>query len=346
MESDINFRPLVSVIIPSFNRATLIGETLDSVLAQTYSNWECIIVDDGSTDGTQGIIQGYIDKDSRFKFFQRDREPKGASTCRNIGLYKSIGEYVIFFDSDDILLPHALFARLNAINECNEADLWVSKGGSFVVKEFQNNRIQEKEVNWTCNLSDVSFASFMLPDPRKPLWNTPSVTWKKSVINKLKWNQNAIIWQDIDLHLRALDSGIQVQLINNFDFSCRIDSQDDTRISKKRYSYHKLSAKINIALDIISNINSNNIRWMKKVIRIEIFNGLSYSVLNDKNFSSLQVRQIYRELDEKVGCKYKSFYITFFTFLNWVKKNNIPYLRGAVMIFSKKIIYRIVSKYE
>ena len=58
--------PLVSIIIPTYNRAHLIGETLDSVLVQTYTHWECIVVDDGSTDGTDALLATYCKKDSRF----------------------------------------------------------------------------------------------------------------------------------------------------------------------------------------------------------------------------------------------------------------------------------------
>ena len=59
--------PLVSIIMPSFNREDLVAETLDSILAQSYQNWECVIVDDGSTDNTKNIIQEYVDKDTRFQ---------------------------------------------------------------------------------------------------------------------------------------------------------------------------------------------------------------------------------------------------------------------------------------
>lgn len=64
-------KPLVSIIIPTYNRAHLIGETLDSVLAQTYINWECIIVDDRSTDDTKEVIDSYLYGDVRFSYFKR-----------------------------------------------------------------------------------------------------------------------------------------------------------------------------------------------------------------------------------------------------------------------------------
>lgn len=106
----------VSIIIPNYNRATLIGETLDSIISQTHQNWECIIVDDGSTDDSAKIINQYTEKDPRFKLFIRPKDyPKGANACRNIGMQKSRGDYLIFFDSDDIMLSNHIEEKLTAI---------------------------------------------------------------------------------------------------------------------------------------------------------------------------------------------------------------------------------------
>ena len=68
----------VSIITPSYNRESFVAETLDSLLNQTFENWENIVVDDGSSDKTKEIIQEYVNRDSRIKLFDRDREPKGA----------------------------------------------------------------------------------------------------------------------------------------------------------------------------------------------------------------------------------------------------------------------------
>src|SRR5690606_36556858 len=106
-------QPLVSIIIPTFNRAHLIGETLDSVLAQTYQNWECIVVDDGSTDKTEATVGAYLKRDARFRLFKRpDHKPKGANACRNYGFEKSKGEYVQWFDSDDLMHPEKLTIKI------------------------------------------------------------------------------------------------------------------------------------------------------------------------------------------------------------------------------------------
>lgn len=88
---------MISIITPSYNRAHLLPRMVDSVLNQTYKNWELIIMDDGSTDNTREIIEGY--DDSRIKYFSGNNT--GASTKRNEGVEKANGSYIIFLDSDD-----------------------------------------------------------------------------------------------------------------------------------------------------------------------------------------------------------------------------------------------------
>ncbi len=101
--------PLVSIIIPTFNRAHLISETLDSVLAQTYANWECIVVDDGSTDNTNELLKEYCKRDARFQYFIRpNNRMKGPSSCRNYGFNRVKGDWIHFLDSDDTYMPNVL----------------------------------------------------------------------------------------------------------------------------------------------------------------------------------------------------------------------------------------------
>ena len=88
----------ISIIIPTYKRSHLLTKTLISVQEQTYEDWECIIVDDGSTDDTQKIVKEFCDLDHRFSLHNRPvSKPKGANSCRNYGLEISQGEYLIFF---------------------------------------------------------------------------------------------------------------------------------------------------------------------------------------------------------------------------------------------------------
>lgn len=92
---------LVSVIVPCYNQAQYLDECLQSVLDQTYFNWECIIVNDGSPDNTSEIVQRWSNRDSRFKYLEKING--GLSSARNAGLKIAKGDYIQFLDADDIL---------------------------------------------------------------------------------------------------------------------------------------------------------------------------------------------------------------------------------------------------
>ncbi len=103
--------PLVSIIIPTYNRAHLILETLKSVQNQTYRNWECIVVDDGSTDNTEIIIQVFCKANPGFKYFRKING--GSASARNIGLKNCVGEFIQFLDDDDYMYPDKLSLSLD-----------------------------------------------------------------------------------------------------------------------------------------------------------------------------------------------------------------------------------------
>ena len=94
---------MVSIIVPCFNQAEYLPATLDSVLSQTYSDWECVVVDDGSPDNSSEIVERYVAKDNRFKLIKQDNH--GLSAARNCAIHHSNGEYVLPLDSDDVLSP-------------------------------------------------------------------------------------------------------------------------------------------------------------------------------------------------------------------------------------------------
>jgi len=109
--------PLVSIIIPAYNRAGFLKEAIKSVLAQTYKNIEVIVVDDGSTDNTPKLVKQFTDK----RIIYLRQENKGASSARNKGIESARGNYIAFLDSDDIWLPQKIEKQLEIFNisRCN-----------------------------------------------------------------------------------------------------------------------------------------------------------------------------------------------------------------------------------
>lgn len=115
----MHLNPLVSIIIPAYNAEAFIGETIESILAQTYHNIEIIIVDDGSTDRTAEIVQRY---DPPIKYYYQ-KNSGGCSVPRNHGIIQSTGRFVSFIDADDIMLPDRIESQVDFLNHHSEIGL-------------------------------------------------------------------------------------------------------------------------------------------------------------------------------------------------------------------------------
>ena len=124
---------LISVIVPSYNAESFLDETLESVLSQTYENWECIIVNDGSTDNTEEIAKKWCEKDTRFRYIYKKNG--GLSSARNYGIKESKAEYIAFLDHDDVLTPDSLEIRINTLLKEN-VDLVYSNAYRINYREY------------------------------------------------------------------------------------------------------------------------------------------------------------------------------------------------------------------
>ena len=123
--------PTVSIITPTKNRLRLLTEAIDSVVAQTYGNWEHLIVDDGSDDGTEEYMQRLCASDAKFRYFQRKGQSSGACVCRNQGVQKAKGDFLIFLDSDDLLTTECIQQRLAFMKRNLDLDFCVYQGEAF-----------------------------------------------------------------------------------------------------------------------------------------------------------------------------------------------------------------------
>ncbi|MCZ4318520.1 glycosyltransferase family 2 protein [Aequorivita viscosa] len=211
--------PLVSIIIPTYNRAHLIGETLDSVLAQTYQNWECIVVDDGSTDDTEAVMATFLARDSRFQYLHRPRNRmKGANACRNYGVEKSNGVYISFVDSDDLISNGFIKRRNEAFNRTN-CDFVVANTGFFSSGKEQNNLLNKDPEFRTTGAYLFMFLAYQLP------WTIMSVTWKREILEKHRFDENLQRLQDVDLHIRILTEPFVLYRLEEIDNYYRMDHQ-------------------------------------------------------------------------------------------------------------------------
>lgn len=142
--------PNISVIIPCYNSGKFIASVLQSVIDQTYKDWEIILVDDCSTDNTTSIIREFMSKDNRIKLLKTECPSGSPSVPRNIGINNSIGEYIAFLDSDDIWLPNKLEKQIEFMIN-NSYDISYSYYEKMTWNGERNNRLIRTRKKTTYN---------------------------------------------------------------------------------------------------------------------------------------------------------------------------------------------------
>ncbi len=199
------YRPLISIIIPTFNRVHLIGATLDSILAQSYTNWECIIVDDGSTDETHSFIKNYLIKDSRFKYFVRpENRTKGPNACRNFGFEKSKGDYINWFDSDDLFFLNSLETFVSYLD--NEIDAVICK---VLITDLESGLIIKENKILSNNIIEDYFTGKITYYVSGPIWDRNFLI-KQSIL----FDEEISNLDDWDFNLRMIYNNPNVKFID------------------------------------------------------------------------------------------------------------------------------------
>ncbi len=225
--------PRISVIIPTKNRRDLLVQTLASVVAQTEGDWEAIVVDDGSTDGTLGYLRAAAREDERIRVLRRRGPIGGACVARNQGLAAARSDTIVFLDSDDILEPFALEDRLAALAQKPEIDFLVNQARCF--------RQQPGDMNTLWNVDppgltpDADIDRFLRRDIP---WQTTGATWRRRALARLSsprchgprggglgpWDEHAPSGQDLEMHVRALLLGLRYERTMPYDFHWRAGS--------------------------------------------------------------------------------------------------------------------------
>lgn len=196
----------LAVIIPCWNCESYIGEMLDGLLNQSFTDWKAFLVDDGCTDGSYSIINEYSSRDERIHYYLRDREPKGAQTCRNIGFDLSVGaEYVIFFDADDLIAPYCFKQRVQFMETRNNLDFGVFLGKSFVNDPKEVDRSLLFGFRFDDGVDDIQ--RLLRRTHPFVVWNN---IYRRSALLRVRltWDESLLSIQDSDFNLQAIVSGL------------------------------------------------------------------------------------------------------------------------------------------
>lgn len=161
---------LVSIVMPTFNRSELVYDSIQSVICQSYSNWELIIVDDGSSTEEVNKIKKFSFKKENIFFYKRpDKLVKGANSCRNYGLSKSKGELIKWMDSDDLLTEDALQKQVSIFMVKKDVKICLGYGAFYYPDD--NNKLEY----WSRN-------------------NTSNNIFSDHLVNKIRWPIGGILW--------------------------------------------------------------------------------------------------------------------------------------------------------
>ena len=216
--------PPVSVVIPCYNSERFLGETIDSVLAQTFRAFELILIDDGSTDGTAGIIDRYRRLDGRL--ISESGPNRGVSAARNRGTELASGKYLQYLDADDLLRPDTLRAKFEAL-ESSGADVaytgWQklaeSSDGGFVPGEVQSRRLEDVHP-----VPEIAvFTDFWAPPA--------ALLYRRDIVDRIGgWNVSLPIVQDGRFLFDALHRGGRIRHVPGIGADYRVVA---TSLSKR-----------------------------------------------------------------------------------------------------------------
>ncbi len=219
--------PLVTIIVPCYNYGHLLGETLDSIKKQTYKNWECIIVDDGSTDSSSIVSNNYCIKDNRFKYIYQDN--RGLSAARNTELKHAKGKYIQLLDADDLISPNKIEMQCQIVEE-NLTDISITTSEYFYHENYQDRFINNFGLDLIEEKVIIGFDLFkyFLADNRIPV-SSPLI--RREIIETIG---------DFDTQLKSLedwDYWFRI-LLKNYKFSLDFTSTPQTSI---RISHNSMS---------------------------------------------------------------------------------------------------------
>ena len=260
-------KPLISIIVPCYKQANFLPETLDSVLKQTYENWECIIINDGSPDNTTEVANNYVNKDSRFVLLIQDNQ--GLAMARNNGISKSHGEYILPLDSDDLIESTYIEKAINIfINNPNTKLVYSEADRFYQRKEYWHlpKYTYENEIWENCIFC--------------------SAIYRKSDYNKTKgYNPNMKGgFEDWDFWLSLLKKNDYVYRIPEILFHYRYQKKSmlmeaenkKKALYKQIFLNHKdiyneyISELVYIKSTLINQENNKIVRLSKKINKIRI----------------------------------------------------------------------------
>lgn len=192
--------PRFSVVVPAYNASATLGETLDAILAQGFEDWECVVVDDGSTDETAAIARAYAEGDPRFRLIRQ--ENTGTAGANNAGVTGSAADLLVICAADDFLLPDHMRVMDSVISDNPEYGIY-SSNGDYLDHDSGERRVVYSGDEWQTQ------RSLTFEDVLESCFYSVGATYRRSVYDQAGGFRSAVYVDDYDLWLRAMAAGVR-----------------------------------------------------------------------------------------------------------------------------------------
>ncbi len=315
---DSGFPEVVSVVVPAYNYGHFLGETLSDLQKQTYEHWECIIVDDGSTDNTRDVAKEWCLKDKRYRYiFQKNA---GLSAARNTGIKNCIGTFIQLLDADDLLEADKFKNQLEIFNKVPQADIVYSEVRYFHTETPNERRfsMSENDEPWMPCLSGKG-QEILKKLLKMNIFVVNAVLARKSVFDKVgAFNVKLKSVEDYEFWCRCAFKGIFFQY-DNAPSSFALVRAHAVSMSKNKLTMNKASYQVRKLQDSLISKVSN------KVSRLEL-----------EQIHFLEVRYLLRNMvDLYAENGNKSAAAKFQIKLLFLEKDVKSFLKGIISILFK-----------
>ena len=266
-------KPTVTIIMATYNRAHYIVESIKSIQAQTYENWECLIIDDGGTDNTAEVLAPILQEDNRFTYLKRtDNYTKGLPGSRNYGLDLAKGDYIIFFDDDDIAHPQNLEI---CVYELAKPEIYFCRYIRTVFRDkfHYDFDFSRDYTHFKIGKKDVfSILNNQLP------FNSCAVMWKRDCFKANRYVEHLMYAEEWELYSRIVSKGFKgISIDKELFFGRKHDASNTGEFYKK--DPVRVQSKGNAVILISENLKAQHL-LSNKIIRYFVQVSLDYKDYN------------------------------------------------------------------
>lgn len=306
----------VSIIIPIYNSERFIGECLQSILHQSFQDFELILVDDGSTDSSYSICKSYKDSDSRIHLVSKKNE--GVSSARNCGLRYAKGKYIVFIDSDDYIAPEYLQTLLSKVNDTTD---FVFSGMIDMSMGHIKKRITQREYVWRLDKED-DFIDFLY----QPLQSSPCAKlYSHRIIkeHKVCFDTTLNCAEDRDFNLRFFDYIGYAVSTSYSGYFYRRDVEDSLTKRANPNAFKNRCIHWGIRQNLIEKRNFNSSKAYKRLVN-DIYNN-TYDEIVSLSSNGYSIKKTFHKCTEELSI------VDFIYLKKWEKYIKAPYWQKTLL---------------